>query len=113
MAIAIQEKAPLWIFFDKPTSIKFNRDVLGFEIVTTPSPQGEHFDWALLRLNGVELMLNTAYEEDARLRSLIPLALPPTTIRKFISAARMWMRRTRTSARAALLRRSPKSGTMA
>jgi glyoxylase I family protein len=25
-----------------------------------------HFDWALLRLNGVELMLNTAYEAPER-----------------------------------------------
>ena len=49
-----------------PTSVKFYRDVLGFEVVTTSTPRGEHFDWALLRLNGTELMLNTAYEEDAR-----------------------------------------------
>jgi glyoxylase I family protein len=34
--------------------------------VTTSKPGAEHFDWALLRLNGMELMLNTAYEEDSR-----------------------------------------------
>ena len=45
---------------------RFYRDVLGFEVVTTSKPRGEHFDWALLRLKGVELMLNTAYEQDAR-----------------------------------------------
>jgi glyoxylase I family protein len=66
MAIEIRGMAPLFQVFDMPTSIKFYRDVLGFEVVTTSPPRGGHFDWALLRLNGVELMLNTAYEEDAR-----------------------------------------------
>jgi glyoxylase I family protein len=66
MGIEIRGMAPLLQVFDMPTSIEFYRDVLGFEVVTTSKPRGEHFDWALLRLNGVELMLNTAYEEDAR-----------------------------------------------
>ena len=66
MAIEIRGMAPLLQVFDMPTSIKFYREVLGFEVVTTSTPRGQHFDWALLRLNGVELMLNTAYEEDER-----------------------------------------------
>ncbi len=66
MAVDIRGMAPLLQVFDMPTSIKFYRDALGFEVVTTSTPRGEHFDWALLKLNGVELMLNTAYEEDAR-----------------------------------------------
>jgi glyoxylase I family protein len=66
MAIEIRGMAPLLQVFDMATSIRFYRDVLGFEVVTTSTPRGEHFDWALLRLSGVELMLNTAYEEDAR-----------------------------------------------
>jgi glyoxylase I family protein len=66
MAIEIRGMAPLLQVFDMPASIKFYRDVLGFDVVTTSNPGGEHFGWALLRLNGVELMLNTAYEEDAR-----------------------------------------------
>jgi glyoxylase I family protein len=66
MGIEIRGTAPLLQVFDMPTSIAFYRDVLGFEVVTTSKPQGEHFDWALLRLQGVELMLNTAYEQDAR-----------------------------------------------
>jgi glyoxylase I family protein len=66
VAIEIRGMAPLLQVFDMPTSVKFYRDVLGFEVVTTSPPRGEHFDWALLRLSGVELMLNTAYEEDAR-----------------------------------------------
>src|SRR5260370_19250992 len=66
MTIDIQGMAPLLQVFDMPTSIKSYRDVLGFEVITTSTPRGEHFGWALLRLSGVELMLNTAYEEDAR-----------------------------------------------
>src|SRR6266850_1963695 len=66
MAIEIQGMAPLLKVFDMPTSIRFYRDVLGFEVESTSKPRGEHFDWALLKLNGVELMLNTAYEQDAR-----------------------------------------------
>jgi glyoxylase I family protein len=66
MAIEIRGMAPLFQVYDMPASIAFYRDVLGFEVVTTSTPRGGHFDWALLRLSGVELMLNTAYEQDAR-----------------------------------------------
>jgi catechol 2,3-dioxygenase-like lactoylglutathione lyase family enzyme len=66
MGIEIRGMAPLLQVFDMPTSIAFYRDVLGFEVVSTSNPREKRFDWALLRLNGVELMLNTAYEEDAR-----------------------------------------------
>ena len=61
----IKSMAPLLEVFDMPTSISFYRDVLGFEIINTSSP-GEHFDWAMLQLNNVNLMLNTAYEQDQR-----------------------------------------------
>jgi glyoxylase I family protein len=66
MGLEIRGMAPLLQVFDMPTSIAFYRDVLGFEVVTTSKPGAQHFDWALLRLNGMELMLNTAYEEDSR-----------------------------------------------
>jgi glyoxylase I family protein len=66
VGIEIRGLAPLLQVFDMPTSVKFYRDVLGFEVVTTSTPRGEHFDWALLRLNGSELMLNTAYEQGER-----------------------------------------------
>jgi glyoxylase I family protein len=66
IGIEIRGMAPLLQVFDMPMSIAFYRDVLGFEVVNTSTPRGEHFDWALLRLHGVELMLNTAYEEVAR-----------------------------------------------
>jgi catechol 2,3-dioxygenase-like lactoylglutathione lyase family enzyme len=66
MGIEIRGMAPLLQVFDMPTSIAFYRDVLGFEVVNTSKPGAENFGWALLRLNGTELMLNTAYEEDSR-----------------------------------------------
>jgi len=66
MAIEVRGMAPLLQVFNMRTSIAFYRDVLGFEVESTSKPRGEHFDWALLKLNGVELMLNTAYEQDAR-----------------------------------------------
>ncbi len=65
MAIDIRGMAPLLEIFDMPTSIQFYRDVLGFEVISTSAP-GPEFGWALLRLNGVELMLNTAYDEGER-----------------------------------------------
>jgi len=69
MAIDILGMAPLIEVFDMPVSIRFYRDVLGFEIVTTSEPKSgssDDVDWALLRLSDVELMLNTAYEDDER-----------------------------------------------
>lgn len=65
MAVEIRGMAPLLQVFDMPMSIAFYRDVLGFEVVATSKP-GPVFDWALLRLHGVELMLNTAYESNQR-----------------------------------------------
>src|SRR5579863_6941243 len=65
MAIDIRGGCPLLQVFDMPTSITFYCGVLGFEVVNQSRP-GPQFDWALLRLNGVELMLNTAYEADQR-----------------------------------------------
>ena len=65
MGIDIRGLVPLLEVFDMPTSITFYREVLGFDVVATSAP-GPKFDWALLSLNGVELMLNTAYEEPDR-----------------------------------------------
>jgi catechol 2,3-dioxygenase-like lactoylglutathione lyase family enzyme len=56
---------PLLQVFDMPTSIRFFRDVLGFEVVETSEP-GDDCDWALLALRGVKIMLNTAYEREHR-----------------------------------------------
>jgi glyoxylase I family protein len=65
MAVEIRGLAPLLQVYDMPTSIHFYRDLLGFELVSNaPEYAPGRFHWALLRLNGVELMLNTAYEFD-------------------------------------------------
>ncbi len=103
MAIEIRGMAPLLQVFDMHTSIAFYRDVLGFEVVTTSTPRGEHFDWALLKLNAVELMLNTAYEDDARPPVPDPARIAAHDHTGFTSVARTWMRRTLTSVRPALL----------
>jgi glyoxylase I family protein len=59
--IKVNSVTPLFEIFDMPTSVKFYRDVLGFELVATG---GE--DWAMLKLGGAFLMLNTRYEADQR-----------------------------------------------
>jgi glyoxylase I family protein len=66
MAPNIVGMAPLLQVYDMPTSVRFYRDMLGFEIKMTSPAQGEgRFHWALLRRGDVELMLNTAYECDS------------------------------------------------
>jgi glyoxylase I family protein len=66
MAIEIRGMTPMLQVFDMPASLKFYCDVLGFEIVTTDGKPAPNCDWVLLRLHGVELMLNTAYEASDR-----------------------------------------------
>ncbi|QTE39894.1 VOC family protein [Mucilaginibacter gossypii] len=39
--------------------------MLGFEVVQA-SGEGDDVDWVLLKLNSIELMLNTAYEKPGR-----------------------------------------------
>jgi glyoxylase I family protein len=65
MTIPIRGIAPLLQVFDMPAALHFYRDIVGFEVAATSSP-GDDCDWALLRLDGSELMLNTAYERDER-----------------------------------------------
>lgn len=62
MAIDIRGMAPLLAVFDMGASIRFYRDVLGFDVVSTSAPGDDDFGWALLRRGGAELMLNTAYD---------------------------------------------------
>jgi catechol 2,3-dioxygenase-like lactoylglutathione lyase family enzyme len=57
--------APLLQVFDMPAAIHFYRDVLGFKVHATSAP-GDNCNWAWLKLNGAELMLNTAYEANQR-----------------------------------------------
>ena len=67
MPIDIRGMTPLLQVFDMPTSLKFYCDVLGFEIVQTDSnTTAPNHNWVWLRLNDIDLMLNTAYEYDKR-----------------------------------------------
>jgi len=71
--ITIRGMAPLLQVYDMPASIHFYRDILGFEVV---NPTGsDDVDWVLLRLQGVELMLNTRYEKPDR-----PVAPDPVRV---------------------------------
>jgi len=65
MSIDICGIAPLLQVFDMPAAIHFYRDVLGFKVSGASEP-GDDCDWMRLRLNGAELMLNTAYEAHQR-----------------------------------------------
>src|SRR5579863_9438041 len=66
MAVDVRGVCPLLQVYDMPTSVRFYRDTLGFEVVTmSPNLGGEdRIHWCLLRLWGSEVMLNSAYEFD-------------------------------------------------
>lgn len=66
MSIDVRGVCTLLQVFDMPASVRFYRDVLGFEVVQTSPREGDQFDWGLLRLNDAHVMLNTAYEQDSR-----------------------------------------------
>jgi len=67
MSMDIRGMTPLLQVFDMARSLKFYCDVLGFEIVQTDTnTTAPNHNWVWLRLNNVDLMLNTAYEYDKR-----------------------------------------------
>ena len=67
MTLDIRGMTPLLQVFDMARSLRFYCDVLGFEIVQTDAnTQAPNHNWVWLRLNGTDLMLNTAYEYDKR-----------------------------------------------
>ena len=65
MGLDVRGMTPLIEVFDMPTSLRFYRDILGFQVVSQSSP-GDDCDWCALQLQEVYLMLNTAYERDER-----------------------------------------------
>jgi catechol 2,3-dioxygenase-like lactoylglutathione lyase family enzyme len=65
MAIDLRGACPMFQVFDMPTSLAFYCDVLGFQIVQSAGP-APRCGWALLRRDGIELMLNTQFEDDDR-----------------------------------------------
>ena len=69
MGFEMKSLSPLLSVFDMPTAMHFYRTLLGFELVNhSPFLSDSQYDfhWAMLRRNGVELMLNTAYDEGER-----------------------------------------------
>lgn len=76
MTLRIGGFATLIQVFDMPTSLAFYRDVMGFQIISD-SPEDGRCDWVWLKSGESELMLNTAYEADAR---------PPSMDRARLSA---------------------------
>jgi glyoxylase I family protein len=59
----IRGLTPLISVFDMPASVRFYRDLLGFEVAMSSPPIEEAmFHWCLLRLGDAELMLNDEYE---------------------------------------------------
>ena len=65
MSIQVRAMTPLLSVFDMPTSLKFYRDILGFEVMEDTG-QGDNSEWVFLKKDGVGLMLNTAYDADER-----------------------------------------------
>jgi len=76
MAIQMRGVCPLLQVYDMPTSVRFYRDVLGFEVFSASKPRSEDdSDWVWLKLNGTELMLNTRYESGSRPTAPDPAAV--------------------------------------
>jgi glyoxylase I family protein len=67
VTIDVRGVCTLVLVFDMPTSLKFYRDVLGFEVISTNDDDaGDNVDWCYLRLGKTELMLNGMYEAHRR-----------------------------------------------
>jgi catechol 2,3-dioxygenase-like lactoylglutathione lyase family enzyme len=69
--LAFDGLCPLLQVFDMPTSLRFYRDVLGFEVVDASRFRApDDADWVWLRHGRCDLMLNTAFEVGRRPESL-------------------------------------------
>jgi glyoxylase I family protein len=67
VAIDVRSVCTLLLVFDMPTSLRFYRDVLGFEVIATNDDEaGDNVDWCYLRRGKTELMLNGMYEGPER-----------------------------------------------
>lgn len=63
--IQLDGMAPLLEVFDMPTSLAFYRDALGFTI-KGDSGNGDESGWVWLEKDGVEIMLNTQFDDGER-----------------------------------------------
>ena len=61
MLFNVQGIAPLLMVFDMQASLDFYCKIIGFEIAQSAGPEHD-IGWVLLKLQHIELMLNTAYE---------------------------------------------------
>ena len=68
LPIEISGLVPLLEVFDMPASVRFYRGIVGLDLAMTsePTSASNYSDWALLRGNNLELMLNAAHERDRR-----------------------------------------------
>ncbi|MES2392457.1 MAG: VOC family protein [Acidobacteriota bacterium] len=71
MAIEVRDVCALMSVWDMPTTVRFYRELLGFEMVqrspTYATVRGEElFHWCMLRANEATIMLNTEYDEGER-----------------------------------------------
>jgi catechol 2,3-dioxygenase-like lactoylglutathione lyase family enzyme len=67
MALDVRGTTTLLGVYDMPASVRFYRDLLGFEIVSHSPHRGgdaDRFHWCWLRLGGADVMLSGAYEFD-------------------------------------------------
>jgi catechol 2,3-dioxygenase-like lactoylglutathione lyase family enzyme len=67
MPVDMHGLCPLLQVYDMPTSVRFYRDLLGFEVLNSfPARSPDDCDWVWLKQGETELMLNTAYDFDRR-----------------------------------------------
>lgn len=67
MGLELRGICPLLQVYDMRKSVAFYCEKLGFELVEhSPFYAEGEFHWCLLRLDGIEVMLNTAYDEGER-----------------------------------------------
>jgi len=82
-AIEVRDVCSLLSVWDMPTTVRFYREILGFEIVNrspTYATEGgeELFHWCMMRVNDATIMLNTEYDEGDR-----PAERPPKGQERF------------------------------
>ena len=75
MPIQATGVTPLLQVYDMRRSVAFYLDVLGFEVVEQYEPDG-HLYWAMLRLGGAVVMLNSRYEDDDPARPAMAPRVP-------------------------------------
>jgi glyoxylase I family protein len=63
--IDVRGMTPLIQVYDMPTSLAFYCDILGFKVHNSSQP-APNCGWAWLKRDGIDLMLNTAYDDDCR-----------------------------------------------